>query len=81
MLLKEAQKFPEILEKCKTAEKATDNDYMNLKMNVKPKTKAMNCLGTCISEKLGWVSHFYSSQSNVYIISVKNLTVKNYHIS
>ncbi len=55
----EGQKFPEILEKCKTAENATDKDLANIKANVKPKTIPMKCMGTCISEKLGWVSHYF----------------------
>lgn len=45
-----------LIEECKTAEKATDNDVMSMKNNVQPMTKVVKCLITCTYEKLGLVS-------------------------
>ena len=50
------QKILTIASECKTVEKATDLDLINLKLNVKPKTRAMKCLTACLMEKVGKVS-------------------------
>lgn len=44
-----------ILADCKTAEKLTDADVMNLKNKVKPVPKEVKCLQTCLAEKMGLV--------------------------
>lgn len=44
-----------ILADCKTAEKVSDADVLNFKNKVKPATKEMKCLTTCVAEKMGLV--------------------------
>lgn len=52
---KDAPKLLAIASECKTIEKATDLDFINLKMNVRPKTRTMKCLTACLFEKVGKV--------------------------
>lgn len=40
---------------CKASEKASDTDYANLRNKVKPATKEMKCMATCLGEKSGVV--------------------------
>lgn len=41
-----------IVADCKTAEKVTDADVMNFRNKVKPATKEVKCLQTCVAEKM-----------------------------
>lgn len=45
------------MEECKIAEKATDDDIMNMKKPDQPKTKPMKCVITCLAEKSGKVEN------------------------
>ncbi len=49
------QKLLAVATECKTIEKATELDFINLKMNVRPKTRSMKCLTACLLEKVGKV--------------------------
>ena len=71
--LKNGQKFADIVQKCKTGENATEEDFANLKKNVKPKTKAMKCLGACISENSGVVSF---QLNNLFCVTITRFPLK-----
>ncbi|XP_037025062.1 general odorant-binding protein 56h-like [Bradysia coprophila] len=60
------QKLLTIASECKTIEKATELDFVNLKMNVKPKTRPMKCLTACLMEKVGKITNRkFNSQDEI----------------
>ncbi|KAJ6635618.1 General odorant-binding protein 56h [Pseudolycoriella hygida] len=78
VIVQQSNAVPEDLTKflneCKEAEKVTDADVMNFKNRIKPATKEVKCLTTCIIEKIGLISNNQLSKDGV-LKFIKSLSV------
>lgn len=63
---KDMPKILTIASECKTIEKATELDLINLKLNIKPKTRGMKCMTACLMERVGKVSGIYKKNRSIY---------------